>query len=115
MIKNVFYQGKASGMTLQAFDKQAKVRAGCGGAAAVSVAGGVVAVFSAWLAYTNSVGAAQMFSQGQRTTKLIFSKSERGQKAFALDYCAAGFVTEGMCPETDASRLLGRATTHQPR
>jgi len=85
-------------MTLQAFDKQAKVRAGCGGAAAVSVAGGVVAVFSAWLAYTDSVGAAQMFSQGQRTTKLIFSKSERGQKAFALDYCAAGFVTEGEPP-----------------
>ena len=41
----------------------------------------------------------QMFSRGQQTTKLMFSQSERGQKAFALDYCAASFVTEGEAPE----------------
>jgi len=39
-----------------------------------------------------------MFSRSQRTTKLMFSQSERGQKAFALDYCAASFVTEGETP-----------------
>ena len=43
----------------------------------------------------DGVGVSQMFSRGQQTTKLMFSQSVRGQKAFALDYCAASFVTEG--------------------
>ena len=37
-----------------------------------------------------------MFFSQQRTTKLILGgNSVRAQKAFALDYCASAFVTEG--------------------
>eukprot|EP00291_Cryptomonas_curvata_P026512 CAMPEP_0172158494 /NCGR_PEP_ID=MMETSP1050-20130122/4405_1 /TAXON_ID=233186 /ORGANISM="Cryptomonas curvata, Strain CCAP979/52" /LENGTH=60 /DNA_ID=CAMNT_0012827895 /DNA_START=15 /DNA_END=197 /DNA_ORIENTATION=- len=37
-----------------------------------------------------------MFFNRQRTTKLILGgNSVRAQKAFALDYCASAFVTEG--------------------
>jgi hypothetical protein len=37
------------------------------------------------------------FFNRQRTTKLILGgNSVRAQKAFALDYCASAFVTEGM-------------------